>query len=93
MKFLWPGLCATFITKSVLNLAHRLCRAEIEKSIHIGYLLWRIASSTQKIFCLLESLPRLVMLILIRKHINEAGNIMQDLATVAPQDVDISGRN
>jgi len=72
-------------------LESRLCRAEVEKSIHIGYLLWRIASSTHMTFCLIDFLPTLVMLIVIRKHLIEAGNIMQELCMLASQDVDISG--
>lgn len=45
------------------------------------------------IFCLIDFLPTLVMLILIRKHLIEAGNIMQELCMLASQDVDISGIN
>ncbi|KAH1007105.1 hypothetical protein HUJ04_004381 [Dendroctonus ponderosae] len=70
----------------------RACRGEVEKSIHIGYLLWRISSSTHMTFILLSLLPVLVLLILMRKHINEAGNLMQEILLVAAEDIDISGR-
>ncbi|XP_030764009.1 adenylate cyclase type 10-like isoform X2 [Sitophilus oryzae] len=51
----------------------------------------RIGSSTHMTFELLSLLPMLVMLILMRKHIVEAGNIMQDINQVANTDIDISG--
>ncbi|XP_076268027.1 adenylate cyclase type 10-like [Rhynchophorus ferrugineus] len=70
----------------------RISRCEIEKSIHIGYILWRIGSSTHLVSELLMLLPMLVMLILMRRHIIEAGNIMQDINLVASGDVDISGK-
>ncbi|CAH1124472.1 unnamed protein product [Ceutorhynchus assimilis] len=70
----------------------RAARAEIEKSIHIGYLLWRIGSSTSMTELLLSFLPLLVMLILMRKHINVAGNIMQEISMTAAEDTDISGK-
>lgn len=43
-------------------------------------------------YVLLSLLPMLVLLVLMRKHINEAGNMMQEILLVASQDVDISGR-
>ncbi|KAL1513756.1 hypothetical protein ABEB36_003124 [Hypothenemus hampei] len=69
----------------------RACRAEIEKATYIGYLLWRIGSSTHMIVILLKLLPLLILLNLMRKHINEAGSLIQEIKTVSGEDTDISG--
>lgn len=93
MRYLWLGKerVSAFFAGLKVIFRSRACRGEVEKAIHIGYLVWRISSSTHMTFILLSVLPMLVLLILMRKHINEAGNMMQEILLVAAEDTDISG--
>ncbi|XP_060536145.1 adenylate cyclase type 10-like [Cylas formicarius] len=71
----------------------RTVRSEIEKAIHIGYLLWRMGSSAHEYLILLSMLPMLMQLALMRKHMSEAKNITQEVLLLSLEDTDISEKS
>ncbi|CAH1106140.1 unnamed protein product [Psylliodes chrysocephalus] len=68
----------------------RLIRAEIEKFLHIGHVVWRLASTSQMDALVFRILPLLAYIVLLRRQINECIQLLQEIQFLIDQDTDNS---
>ncbi|RZC42671.1 adenylate cyclase type 10-like [Asbolus verrucosus] len=70
----------------------RILRSNMEKAIHIGYIVLRLCSSIRAVKIILPLLPHLMYSLLIGKHMSMALSILQELDYFADEDTDNSGK-
>lgn len=69
-----------------------MLRSDMDKAIHIGYIVLRLCSSIRAIKIILPLLPLLLHALLIGKHFSNAYSILQELEYFAAEDSDHSGK-
>ncbi|XP_044263925.1 adenylate cyclase type 10-like isoform X1 [Tribolium madens] len=70
----------------------RMLRSDLDKAIHIGYIVLRLCSSIRAVKIILPLLPLLLYALLIGKHFSNAYSILQELEYFAAEDSDNSGK-
>ncbi|KAG5893844.1 hypothetical protein JTB14_002570 [Gonioctena quinquepunctata] len=68
----------------------RLRRGEIDKFTQIGYLVWRLSTSSQNEFLIFRILPLLAYVVLAKKQLLEFTNILQEIQFLLVNDTDNS---
>nr|XP_023016522.1 adenylate cyclase type 10-like [Leptinotarsa decemlineata] len=68
----------------------RLRRAEIEKFLHIGYVVWRLSTSSQNEMLAFRMLPLLAHVVLLRRQLLEYNNMLQEIQYLFVNDTDNS---
>ncbi|XP_044265856.1 adenylate cyclase type 10-like isoform X2 [Tribolium madens] len=70
----------------------RVFLANLEKAIHLGYIVLRLCSSVRAVRVILPLLPTLIQCLIMGKHFVNAFSVLQELNYFAEDDTDNSGK-
>lgn len=67
-------------------------RADLERSVHIGYIVLRMCSSIHAVQVILPLLPLLMECLMMGSHTSNAVSMLQELDYFSEDDTDSSGK-
>ncbi|KYB27283.1 Adenylate cyclase type 10-like Protein [Tribolium castaneum] len=70
----------------------RVFMANLDKAIHLGYIVLRLCSSVHAVRVILPLLPTLIQCLIMGKHFANAYSVLQELKLFAEDDTDNSGK-
>ncbi|KAF5300894.1 hypothetical protein FQR65_LT09057 [Abscondita terminalis] len=77
---------------TVSSVSYRLLRSDVDRAIHIGYIMLKITSTIHAVQITLRAIPLMVYALLIRRQISEAVTLILELSYYSKEDTDNSGK-